>query len=71
LAQVAISGKVIFIEGTLESVGAVVRNGKWGYIDKSGKEVIPAQFDHALNFRDCSKSSTNIYELRTPIEFAE
>lgn len=27
------------------------KNGTWGYIDCNGKEVIPAQFDHAYEFR--------------------
>ncbi len=27
-------------------------NGKWGYVDKTGKMIIEAQFDRALTFSD-------------------
>ena len=28
------------------------KDGKWGYIDKTGKEVVPCQYDNALGFSD-------------------
>jgi hypothetical protein len=33
-----------------EGLARVKLNGKWGYIDKTGKEVIPLKYDHAGNF---------------------
>jgi hypothetical protein len=35
-----------------EGLAAVNYNGKWGYIDATGKSVIPAQFDDARNFSE-------------------
>jgi hypothetical protein len=35
-----------------EGLAAVNSNGKWGYIDATGKFVIPAQFDDAENFSE-------------------
>ncbi len=41
-----------FHEGLL-AVKRQTREGMyWGYMDKKGKMVIPAQFDKALNFQD-------------------
>lgn len=34
-----------------EGFAIVSKNGKYGYIDKLGKESIPVQFDSALNFK--------------------
>ncbi|MDJ0515966.1 MAG: WG repeat-containing protein [Trichodesmium sp. MO_231.B1] len=34
-----------------EGLAAVKKDGKWGYIDKTGKIVIPYQFDDAYGFQ--------------------
>ena len=34
------------------SLYLVCREGKWGYIDKTGREVIPCKYDSAVNFRE-------------------
>ena len=31
---------------------AVQLDGKWGFIDKTGKEIVPPQYDHADNFSE-------------------
>ena len=33
-----------------EGLAAVCLNGKWGFIDKTGKEVIPLKYDFAYGF---------------------
>ena len=33
-------------------MSGVMLNGKWGYIDKSGKEVIKLKYDYVFNFKD-------------------
>ena len=33
-----------------EWLAAVQANGKWGYIDQNGKEVIKPQYDHGGTF---------------------
>lgn len=33
-------------------VAAVQKDGKWGYIDKSGREVVPCKYDYIGNFVD-------------------
>jgi len=35
-----------------DGLAIVIKNQKWGYIDKSGKEIIPLEFDKAQNFKD-------------------
>ena len=35
-----------------EGLAPVKKDGKWGYIDKTGKEVVPCQYDNALGFSD-------------------
>lgn len=35
-----------------EGLAAVKQNGKWGYIDETGKTVIPFQYDLALQFSE-------------------
>ena len=35
-----------------EGLAAVKQNGKWGYIDTSGKTVIPFEYDIAFNFNE-------------------
>lgn len=35
-----------------EGYAAVCKNGKWGYIDKTGQEVIPCQYDWANPFHE-------------------
>ncbi len=35
-----------------EGYAAVCKNGKWGYIDKTGREVIPCQYDWANPFHE-------------------
>ena len=35
-----------------EGYAAVCKNGKWGYIDKTGREVIPCQYDWANTFHE-------------------
>ena len=35
-----------------EGLAAVCLNGKWGFIDKTGKEVIPCKYDNAWKFQD-------------------
>ena len=51
--------KEIEVDGNFESVGnfseglaCVKVDGKWGYIDKSGKQVIKCQYDWADNFSE-------------------
>jgi hypothetical protein len=37
--------------GTLcDGLASVIGEGKWGFIDKTGKMVIPTQFDQADSF---------------------
>ena len=36
--------------GFSEGLAQVLLNGKWGYIDKTGKEVIPCKYDWAWQF---------------------
>jgi WG containing repeat len=33
-------------------VAAVQKDGKWGYIDKSGKEIVPCKYDYIGDFLD-------------------
>lgn len=35
-----------------ESLAAVKKNGKWGFIDQSGKTVIPFEYDYAFDFSE-------------------
>ena len=35
-----------------EGLAAVKKNGKWGYIDETGKVVIPFQYDQAYTFNE-------------------
>ena len=35
-----------------EGYAAVCKNGKWGYIDKTGQEVIPCKYDWANPFHE-------------------
>ncbi|WP_308548606.1 WG repeat-containing protein [uncultured Porphyromonas sp.] len=35
-----------------EGYAAVCKNGKWGYIDKAGQEVIPCKYDWANTFHE-------------------
>ena len=35
-----------------EGLAAIERNGKWGYIDKEGKDVIPCRYEGAHNFSE-------------------
>jgi hypothetical protein len=30
----------------------VEKDGKWGYIDKTGKEIIPCEYDDVCDFSD-------------------
>ena len=39
-------------EGFSEEIVCVIRNGKYGFVDKGNKTVIPFQFDGADNFYD-------------------
>jgi hypothetical protein len=32
-------------------MASVKKDGKWGYIDKTGKEIVPCEYDDAENFR--------------------
>ena len=41
-----------FTRSFSEGLAAVVINGKWGYIDKSGNMVIPAKYDWAYDFSE-------------------
>lgn len=40
-----------FIDQFEKGLNAVKTGDKWGFIDKNGQWVIPAQYDHASNFR--------------------
>ena len=43
--------ELVFVELALSEGLAPVRfNDKWGFIDKTGKEVIPFRYDYALDF---------------------
>jgi hypothetical protein len=50
------NGKVIvrprFSDGLefVDGIAAVQRRGKWGFIDRAGKFVIPAKYDNAYSF---------------------
>lgn len=35
-----------------EGLGPVEKNGKWGYVDKTGREVIPCQYEDAFSFKE-------------------
>ena len=35
-----------------EGLAPVRSNGKWGYIDTTGREVIPCIYDHAEKFKN-------------------
>ena len=37
-------------DGFSEGLARVILNGKWGFIDKSGREVIPCKYDNAWKF---------------------
>ncbi|MCA1816762.1 MAG: WG repeat-containing protein [Acidobacteria bacterium] len=47
-----------------EGLAAVQINGKWGYVDRTGKLVIPAQFKDALEF------SEGLAAVRLPVDDA-
>jgi len=55
-------------ESTLFSNGllAVLKDGKWGYINENGEEVIPSKYDWALAFSECGLALVAIddYENR-------
>jgi hypothetical protein len=36
----------------VEGLARVSINGKWGFIDTTGKEIISAQYDEAISFED-------------------
>ncbi len=53
------TGKVIIAPGTYdgamdfsEGFAAVYKNGKWGFIDKTGKEVVPFSYEAAQKFSE-------------------
>ncbi len=35
-----------------EGLAAVRLGGKWGFVDQSGKEVVPCRYDEVRDFRD-------------------
>lgn len=58
-----------------EDLAAVKKNGKWGYIDTDGKEVIPCQYDLAFEFNegyaivgklaDTYKDANGVWDMET------
>ena len=40
------------IEDFHEGLAKVKKDGKWGYINKEGREVIPCKYDSASDFRE-------------------
>lgn len=49
LARYNIGGKIV---ANTEDYNAVVEGGKWGYLDETGKEVIPVKYTNATPFKD-------------------
>jgi len=41
-----------FALGFEEGRALFSKDGKWGFIDQTGKEVIPAQFTDAIDIKD-------------------
>lgn len=37
---------------TFNSGWSMTEDSKWGYVDKTGREIIPCQYDQAYNFSD-------------------
>jgi hypothetical protein len=35
-----------------EGLARVKLNGKWGFIDKTGKEIVPPKYDYAWDFQE-------------------
>jgi hypothetical protein len=35
-----------------EGLARVTLNGKWGFIDKTGKEIVPPMYDHTWGFHE-------------------
>ena len=44
--------KYDYVGDFIENLARVELNGKWGYIDKEGKEVIPLKYDFAWSFSE-------------------
>lgn len=44
-------------DGFMLGLLAVKKNGKWGYVNKSGEVVIPFKYDKAFSFRQSQKSA--------------
>lgn len=49
LSAFNVGGKII---NNLDDYDVVVEGGKWGYMDKEGKEVIPAKYTNVTPFKD-------------------
>ncbi|RLI97118.1 MAG: hypothetical protein DRO96_01495 [Candidatus Aenigmatarchaeota archaeon] len=41
-----------FVDSFSERLARVEKNGKWGFIDKKGKVVIPLEYDDAGSFSE-------------------
>ncbi len=53
LARVNVGGSVLgYLSSRSEITGYIMKGGKEGYIDRSGKLVIESKFDWALDFKD-------------------
>jgi hypothetical protein len=52
LARVRYSKKYDVVWSFSEGLACVQLNGKWGYIDKTGKEVIPLKYDNVFPFSE-------------------
>ncbi len=51
-AELLISPMYEFADGFVNGLARVKQDGKWGFIDKSNKFVIPAQYDETLYFTE-------------------
>ena len=49
-----ISEKYDEIGDFIDGLAVVVLDGKWGFIDRTGKEITPLKYDYALDFHEGS-----------------
>ena len=52
VTEIEVDGNFEYVWNFSEGLACVEVDGKWGYIDKSGKQVIKCQYDGAGDFRD-------------------
>ena len=45
------SCKYDWVNNFFEGLASVKLNGKWGFIDKTGREAIPCKYDNVCSFR--------------------